>query len=1292
MKVKYNKARRHLAGAALLALSAALPAHADYQSTVLSQGPVGYWRLNETTPPQVAVTTAANSGSLGATGNGTYEGSQGFFRGATGALANGTTAAHFDGSSQDVLIPYNAALNPATFSVEAWVNADASSANCVLASGHFASPRSGWLIYQNAAVGYNLRMYNQNGTAVSLDISSTGGSVVGNWNHLAVTFDGTTAKMYINGVMANSGTPTSYIPGTDGAFAVGMRSDAGFRWAGKADEVAYYNTVLSAGDIATHYGAASTNAAGYGSVILANSPLVYLPLNEPGDSLASNLGSLGSAGTAVYASGSYPAASGPRSPTYPGFEAGNNAVSFYGTNGSVALPALKLATNTVTMCGWIKANGAQPLAAGLMLSRSGTTVAGLTIDAVYGGLGIGYNWNNDAVSYNWSPAADSGFASLPDNDWAYVALVVQPTQAALYLCDRVNFANFAGVTNTTPHANQAFEGVTQLGADSLNASRYFNGSIDDVAVFNRALGVGELYTQYGAAVGNVPVRVFNDPQVPVDPVFEGDALVLKVDAGGTPNLTYQWRKDSSPIAGATTSALSKAAVALADAGSYDCVVGNSFGSATSGAASISVNSAQAPAVVTAPAGRTLYINGSLTLSVVGSGGGLRYQWSKGGAAITGATKSSYVIPVVVATNSGSYTVSISNAAGNATGGPAVVTVLTPANTYETAIVADKPQAWFRMNETSATTLLDSMGRHDGYYTNESASGNVTVGAAGAIVGSSDKAVTFDGTTKVYGYVPYSSLLNAQTFTIECWAKTSVMNADMCPVSSRSAVPQGYWLRTYPNGSWSGGVSQSGASYYVPSATAGDGIIAGQWKHVVMVYDTSLKVYVNGQWDGVGYVNFERNAAAPLLIGALNGTSIGNLFNGQIDEVLVYTNGLTLAQVQNHYSKALFPVATPPFWLTVPRSQEVVENPAATVTLTAAADGPIPITYQWYKNGAVVTGATSTALNLSCTSSNAASYYLRASNGTGSTNSPTAAFAVVPAGPAFVNVTNGLVMHLKFDGDYADASGRGNAGTAVGAPSFVPGKFGSALFYSTSNSIPSVNYVTLGKPTDLNFGASTDFSVSYWVKHDVGQTNGDLPFLCSATNSYGNAGITFAPSYMRAGWSYSLNGSVQVYGGDATLVNGDWHHLLHTFTRTGAAVTYLDGVQVDSRPCSAAGNLDSGGVWNIGQDPTGLYTEDGSATIDDLAVWRRALTQYEAYAIHYAATNSNSSFDVPGTVKLNASVVAGKLVLTWAPGSTLGTLLQADDVNGPWTAVGAYSPHYEVAPSAAKKFYRVSFIE
>ena len=36
---KYKKARVHFTGALLLALSATVPARADYQSTVLSQGP-----------------------------------------------------------------------------------------------------------------------------------------------------------------------------------------------------------------------------------------------------------------------------------------------------------------------------------------------------------------------------------------------------------------------------------------------------------------------------------------------------------------------------------------------------------------------------------------------------------------------------------------------------------------------------------------------------------------------------------------------------------------------------------------------------------------------------------------------------------------------------------------------------------------------------------------------------------------------------------------------------------------------------------------------------------------------------------------------------------------------------------------------------------------------------------------------------------------------------------------------------------------------------------------------------
>jgi hypothetical protein len=1293
MKFRAKTLGFHTLGTVLLAVGTALPAWADYQSTVLSQGPVGYYRLNETTQPQPPITTAVNSGSLGVNANGTYEGSQGFFRGFPGALANSDTAVHFDGSSQDVSVPFDPALNPAAnFSVEGWLMADTAAANCALSCGYFGGPRFGWLIYQTANTGYEFRMYNGVNTSFTIDLIGNATNVVGVWTHVVATFDGTTARLYLNGVEATNGVPTAYAPaGSNGRFTVGVRPDAAFRWSGKADEVAFYGSVLTAGTVTAHYNAATANPGGYAALIQSSSPLLYLRLNEAGDPPAANLGTLGTSVNGAYASGSHPARPGPRPSAYPGFDSGNYAVSFDGTGGSVAIPGLNLNTNTVTMTGWINATGQQAKATGLIFSRTGATVAGLTIDAVGGGLALAYNWNNDPATYNWEPYSD-GLPALPDSDWAFVALTVRPTQASIYVVDGVNFANFAGATNFTAHANQAFEGVTQVGADATTT--YLNGAMDEVAIFNRALSTGEVYSQYAAAIGNVPPKVFYDPQTPADPLYTGDTLTLTVDAGGTPNLGYQWRKGGSPLLGATTSAYTKTGVDTVDNGTYDCIITNASGSATSGGAAITITPATPPAIVTGPKSRTLYPGATLNLSVVATGGGLKYQWQKDGTPIAGATASAYKINSVGTTNSGSYKVTVQNSLSSVDAGPVTITVLAPAAGYETAIVTDAPEAWFRLNETTGIDMLDSMGRHDGYYTNTDGGTPVTFGASGAVTSSSDTAVTFDGTSKSYGLVPYSPLLNGAAFTLECWAKTTDTTTTMCPVSSRSSVPQGHWFWTYPAGAWSGGIVDGGTTYYVGVATPSDGIVSGQWKHLVFVWSagTGMRVYVNGQWDGSSFGDFDHNALAPMIIGARGGASpdVDEMFKGQVDEVLVYSKALSLAQAQNHYSLAAFSSPIPPYFISLPVSQEVVSN-AAPVTLTGAADGPVPITYQWYKNGTAVAGATTTTLSLTATYANAGSFVLRASNVNGVTNSPPATLSVVPPNPSFVNVTNGLVLHLKFDSDYSDSSGRGNNGSPVGAPTLVPGRFGNALFLSTSNFI-ATNYVTLGKPADLNFGATTDFSVSYWVKTEPGQTNGDLPFLCSAVNSYGNPGLTFAPSYKEGGWSYSLNGAVQTYGGANTINDGNWHHLLHTFSRTGSAITYLDGVQADSRPCTSAGNLDTSNIVNVGQDPTGSYQEDGSATLDDLAVWRRALTQYEAYAIHYAATNSNSSFTVPGTVSLHIGQSGANVQITWQPGSTLGTLLQADSPNGPWTPAGAYTPAFTITPSATVKFYRLSLIE
>ena len=65
-------------------------------------------------------------------------------------------------------------------------------------------------------------------------------------------------------------------------------------------------------------------------------------------------------------------------------------------------------------------------------------------------------------------------------------------------------------------------------------------------------------------------------------------LTLTVEAGGTGPVTYQWRRNGSPLTGQTGPTLTLAAPLPADSGSYDVVVSNSQGSSTSAAAAVEI--------------------------------------------------------------------------------------------------------------------------------------------------------------------------------------------------------------------------------------------------------------------------------------------------------------------------------------------------------------------------------------------------------------------------------------------------------------------------------------------------------------------------------------------------------------------------------------------------------------------------------------------------------------------------------------------------------------------------------
>ncbi len=92
-------------------------------------------------------------------------------------------------------------------------------------------------------------------------------------------------------------------------------------------------------------------------------------------------------------------------------------------------------------------------------------------------------------------------------------------------------------------------------------------------------------------LGNVPVI---NSQPASQTVSAGGTVTFSVGASGDGPLTYQWRKDGQPIAGATGTSYSITSASSANAGSYTALVTNSWGSTESTAAVLTIGSAPTP--------------------------------------------------------------------------------------------------------------------------------------------------------------------------------------------------------------------------------------------------------------------------------------------------------------------------------------------------------------------------------------------------------------------------------------------------------------------------------------------------------------------------------------------------------------------------------------------------------------------------------------------------------------------------------------------------------------------------
>lgn len=180
---------------------------------------------------------------------------------------------------------------------------------------------------------------------------------------------------------------------------------------------------------------------------------------------------------------------------------------------------------------------------------------------------------------------------------------------------------------------------------------------------------------FSIAIKEVTVNIA--PAITAQPgdqtVTAGASASFSVTATGFPVPTYQWRKDSTNITGATSPTLTINPTTTNDTGSYDVVATNASGNVTSDAATLTVQ--VAPAITGQPQSQTVNSGATVTLSATVTGVPTpNLQWRKDSQNIDGATSASLDLGAVSPGANGNYDLVATNSVGTATSNATNVTV------------------------------------------------------------------------------------------------------------------------------------------------------------------------------------------------------------------------------------------------------------------------------------------------------------------------------------------------------------------------------------------------------------------------------------------------------------------------------------------------------------------------------------------------------------------------------------------------------------------------------------------
>ena len=464
-----------------LSLLSPCPASAQDITTNL----VGRWTLDETSG-------ATLSDSSGSGNNGTWSDSDD--NNITGETVAGqiSNALTFDGSNDYVDAGSTTILDNVTeasvcfwmYYIPASVTADGA-----IIGEYNGSSEDGWFFWVDdvaAATGHTNTMawapdtHNGGTWQPGRVEGSTDLVTPGQWDHYCGTFSGGNyIRLYKNGVLdaENTTSIVAEVPLSTRTLRLGSISTGGRYLNARLDDVRVYARALTDTDVLAlfSYGVSDTTTGLVG----------HWTFDDGSGTTAADTSGNGNDGTLV------------NTPTWTTGRIGG-ALDFDYTSSQyvdMGLPAELQLTNTGSVSAWVRYNDQS-------VSGSWTYIAGATNASTdrNGYALVVWPANRPSIAVDSATAHNQFSAPLTydDGSWHLVTGTWDGSDVILYI-DGLE----VGSTAQTLNANVIYN--INVGRDSANTNAYFNGTIDDVRIYNRALSaadVAALYTGMGAQCSN----------------------------------------------------------------------------------------------------------------------------------------------------------------------------------------------------------------------------------------------------------------------------------------------------------------------------------------------------------------------------------------------------------------------------------------------------------------------------------------------------------------------------------------------------------------------------------------------------------------------------------------------------------------------------------------------------------------------------------------------------------------------------------------------------------------------